>query len=295
MGYKAVLDLLEDMEIKLARMTAQRQGQSSERIQHLWLASQLISALKEKRFGFAVEPWHGVGNSEHKIPLPMEFLLRIQDKNGGFLPTGPAVGAFRELGLARELDLILIPAMVDMAMEYRLFPISVNVSSSAAAVPQFWEILEGLMRQRMDAKEWPRHLIFEIVDDAFGSDDGRNMLFEARSRGARFAVDDFTPADRDLKTTDAICKVVEYLKIDGSLIDSWSKGGFNLQMFVEDIRKMHPNALLVAEWVQSPDQAALLAKRYGILGAQGRLLPRSRGQFSKALAEALDRVDEPTT
>ncbi len=270
--------------------------QTDDYIADVKLAQQMFEALKHSKFSFDSEPWYCTRDVVHWLEdgspvtrLPQELLLRATSHDGKPIPPGPSIAAFVDIGLAKDLDLFLIPKMITHGKENNKFPISINVSSSAATSLEFWQDCFKILKKHLEDGGKKSDIVFEIERAAIESDDGMRAVREVRKSGFRFAMDDFYSDELHPDQIEVISQYIDFIKFTGSAIQGGIEGKYNLNILVEQARVIGPKKLFVAKWVENHEQAVKLYREYNIDAAQGRNLPQDLKEFASNIKEMLDK------
>ena len=281
---------LERMGNTLKKAHQRLELQSDEYKNDVRLAQQMYEALKHGRFTFDSEPWYctrdvvkWLKEGTPIVRLPQELLLRATTHDGQPIPPGPAVAAFVGLGLARDLDLFLVPEMISYGKQQRKFPISINVSSSAATTPEFWQGCFKHLKKHLQAGGNKADIVFEIEREALESPNGLKAVKAVREQGFRFAIDDFYSDELHPSQIETIARYIDFIKFTGAAIQGGIEGKYNLGILVEQARAIGPEKLFVAKWVDNHEQALKLFKEYNIDAAQGRNLPDDLKDFAGSI------------
>lgn len=247
-------------------------------------ALNLFTAIQAGRFAFEAETCFDTASIlEGKTPLlPRELLLRAKDKDGQPIPPFPAIQAFKELGLGRELDMLLVQAMIIFASKKQLFPISINITSSAVPRSEFWDLLLQQLGQIL-GQEANQKVMFEIEANTLSSPRTHEAVLEVKKAGFKFTIDDFDPSDLGDDARANFMEIADAVKFKGSTIQAGLKGNIDLKEIAETTRRMKPDVQLIGKWVESPNDAVKLHESFGISGAQGRNLPNNIEAFRVAI------------
>ena len=285
---------LEHIQATLNSLQRNLADQTPEYKEDVRLAKQLYDALKTNRFTFNREPWfctrdvvRWLAEGTPIARLPQELLLRAKTADGEEIPPGPAVAAFVGLGLAKDLDLFLVPKMLEYGREKGCFPVSVNVSSSAVVSPDFWQQSFTFLREHLKNGGKKTDVVFEVERSALDSEEGLKAIKRVRESGFRFAVDDFYSEDLRPEQIDTIVQHIDFIKFTGEAIQRGIEGKYNLNILVEQARAIGPEKLFVAKWVDNHEQAVRLLKEFKIDAAQGRNLPQNLKIFAADVKKLL--------
>lgn len=285
---------LENIQVTLNSLKKNLADQTDSYKEEVRLAQQLYEALRYGRFSFTREPWFCTRDVVRWMTegtpiarLPQELLLRPTTHEGKEIQPGPAVSAFVGLGLAKELDLFLVPEMLSYARDKGCFPISVNVSSSAVVSEEFWQECFKFLREHLKEGGKKTDVVFEIERSALESDSGLNAIKRVRQAGFRFAIDDFYGDDLLPQQIETIADNIDFIKFTGEAIQRGIEGKYNLGILVEQARAIGPEKLFVAKWVDNHEQAVRLLKEFKIDAAQGRNLPQNLKIFAADIKKLL--------
>ena len=202
---------------------------------------------------------HGVDTRDAGAAFA-ELLIRLPDGTGGVIPPSDFLPAAERYGMMQDIDLWMcahaverIRACVDAGMSKRY---SVNIAASSITSEMFRRRLRDLLSAAPDGIA--DLLCLEVPETAVLSnlDACRTFMAEARTLGARIAIDDFgagSTAFRHFQDLPA-----DYLKIDGSFIG-------NMTNPIEDAcitcflsLAEVANFRTIAEHVEDEDQIAAL-------------------------------------
>ena len=285
---------LEHIQATLNSLKKNLADQTDEYQKDFRRAQQLYKALQQGDFTFTSEPWfctrdvvRWMSEGTPIARLPQELLLRAQTPEGEDIPPGPAFTAFVGLGLAKDLDIFLMPEMISYARQKNNFPISVNVSSSAVVSEEFWKEAFKCLRQHLKDGGKKTDIVFEIERSALESERGLNAIKRVRQAGFRFAIDDFYSDELLNQQIQTIAEHIDFIKFTGEAIQRGIDGKYNLGILVEQAREIGPEKLFVAKWVDNHEQAIRLLQEFKIDAAQGRNLPKELKTFASDIKKAL--------
>ena len=288
------LSPLERIQVTLNSLKKNLADQTDEYKKDVHHAQQLFEALKQGTFTFTSEPWfctrdvvRWMSEGTPIVRLPQELLLRARTHNDEEIPPGPAFTAFVGLGLAKDLDIFLMPEMLSYARQNNSFPISVNVSSSAVVSEDFWKEAFKCMRQHLKNGGKKTDVVFEIERSALESDRGLNAIKHVRQAGFRFAIDDFYSGELMSQQLKTITEHIDFIKFTGEAIQRGMAGKYNLGVLVGQARAIGPEKLFVAKWVDNHEQAVRLFQEFKIDAAQGRNLPQDLKTFARDVKKML--------
>lgn len=275
---------LAKIEEALLRVRNNLEDQVPEYQQNYLRAAQLFVAIKMGRFTFDAEPCFNTeaALNGQNASAPHELLLRARGRDDAPIAPLPAITAFKELGLGKELDIMLIGAMLDYAAAANAYPISVNITSSAVPRSEFWESLMQLIDNHVGA-DGPRKILFEIECNTLFSEDTLEAISEVKKHGFRIVVDDFDPNDLGRAGWDHFALLADSVKLKGLTTQAGLQGKVDLKELVQAARDAKADIELVGKWVETPEEALRLLNDFGITGAQGRHLPQTVGEFTQKL------------
>ena len=171
------------------------------------------------------------------------------------------------------LDQVLVREELLWAHDMDLMPVTINLSMDSIYSEKFWVGLE--LPLKLFGAE---NIIFEILEDPipeFGKDRIEHLR-ELHAEGFRFAMDDYHPCLRDEERMEALGEIVDFVKMDGNLVRKGLSG--KSRALDETIEKLSPYYNLVAEWVESVEEADTLFKK-NVHSVQGRDLPLDEQRF----------------
>jgi diguanylate cyclase (GGDEF)-like protein/PAS domain S-box-containing protein len=199
-----------------------------------------------------------------------ELLLRLRTDHGSLLPPSAFLYVAERFGTIVAIDSWVVRQAVDLiALEARAgrsLTLNVNISAKSIGNPQLVKVID---RALADARIDPACLVFELTETAaIGSiDHAKTFTTELRSRGCRFALDDFGSGFGSFYYLKHL--PFDYFKIDGDFIRGFGANTTD-QLVVEAIvgiaRGMGKKT--VAEFVTDQGMTDRL-RRSGIDYAQG--------------------------
>jgi diguanylate cyclase (GGDEF)-like protein len=238
-------------------------------------AGQIQMALHEDRFELYGQSIEAL--DDDAAPLHVEVLLRMQGEDGE--PVSPAafLPAAERYHLMPAIDRWVVGRAVEFLNEHgRRFGaerglLAINLSGQSLSEPSFRSFLE----ERLAALTVPlERICFEITETAAVSDLKRARAFmtEMKSRGCRFALDDFGSGLSSFGYLRSL--PVDYLKIDGSLVREIVQDPIAASMVaaVQQVARVM-NLKTVAEFVES-DAIRAMVKQMGVSFAQGYAIGR---------------------
>jgi EAL domain-containing protein (putative c-di-GMP-specific phosphodiesterase class I) len=207
--------------------------------------------------------------------LHYEALSRLVRRDGVVVSAGDLIATAERLGLVDRIDRRSLALVVrDLTVNPRL-ALSVNVSA-ATLVNGAW--MEALVDAIRTDRTIAGRLTVEITETAALSEPAvmRRAAETLRDVGCKVAIDDFGVGHTSLKGLRDL--EIDWLKIDGSFVRDIAEDP-DSAMFVRTLVGLadHLGVPTVAEWVEGPDAARVLAD-LGVVGLQGRHagLPRLR-------------------
>lgn len=240
----------------------------------------LLGVIDEGAFCFRLEPWHNVNIGDRTAAPISEMLFHILHPQRDRVNIPWTIASIYEAGCAREFDSIIIALAIQQAEAQQCFPVAINISPVSACDRQFWREVGPVL-----ARHNPKNFIFELIEDDYvPDDDGKAVMTAARRMGYSFALDDMETGDRDESRLESFGDIVDFIKIDGGMVEEWELGLPGLVSFVDHLRKSAGHATFIAEWVTSVAKARHLAD-IGFNAVQGRCLPLSRREFCLRYAQ----------
>ncbi len=195
------------------------------------------------------------------IPIAHESLARPRRDQNAY-PIYPISLHFYEHGAAIEFDLMTSALGLRRAHE---LPVTLNISVASSLSPIFWDE----MNKRLIGHD-PTQIIFEILEHDVAPDADISRLISMKEQGYRFALDDFDTGELHDRRLKVFGEISDLIKIDGSVIRrGLDEKCQSLGTLVDGLRNTNPNAALIAEFVQTGDEAQALFAM-GFAGVQGR-------------------------
>ncbi len=158
-----------------------------ENRQLLELTEQIKTSFKNSSFRLAYQPIVSADTAE---PVCYEALVRMFGDDGKPIPAAAFVPTIEQLGLAGQLDrLVLQMAIRDMEAVPGL-GLAVNISGFSASQPDFSDFVRRLLEHRPDVA---KRLVIEITETAVLVDISatRRLIATLGEMGARVSLDDF--------------------------------------------------------------------------------------------------------
>lgn len=241
-------------------------------------ARALCDAVDSERYGFGLEPFHGLTSSPHEV-LPHEFLLRPSAEDGSHVDLRPGLNVLREMNMIARLDTVVIPRAIEKAFSLgeQGLPVSVNVATESLEDENFRTFLFTYLQNLLTDGHKAGAVVLEMPVCGSTSLRAIRWVKEVKDLGFRIAFDNFGSSTLNL---DALHLVEpQFVKIDGSIILEALSGKAGLGPIVKKVRELSPNSRLLAPWVTSVRDAQRLHAVYGIDAVQGRTLTKDRGYF----------------
>jgi diguanylate cyclase (GGDEF)-like protein len=229
-----------------------------EREQHranMAMGERVQRALREDRLLFAYQPV--IGSRDGEVDY-YECLLRIRREDGSVVAAGQFVPMIEQLGLIRNIDRFVLERAIAEIRASEDICLGFNISGLTAA-HQPW--LDVVIRLLSGAPEIASRVVVEITETAAlrDLDESARFVRTLRDLGCRIAIDDFGAGFTSLRHLQKLA--VEIVKIDGSFVrDLVSRR--DSQLFVRHLLGLAKGLGLktVAEWVETPEDAALLSE-----------------------------------
>lgn len=176
-------------------------------------------------------------------------------------------------GQAARLDRFVITSAIESLAAHSEACISINISGSSFASPDFSDFVESLLA-RFGIN--PARIIFELTENEVITNitTAIAIMTSLKTRGFRFALDDFGSGTSSLNYLKSL--PVDLIKIDGTFINRLQEDPFN-QAVVRAVRALSASLKIpmVAEHVETQAVFDLLAS-IGVEYAQGYLIGEPR-------------------
>lgn len=227
-----------------------------------WATLLLLHALRNDRYRFEEESWFGENG-----PVAKELLLRAWNKKGEAVNHGGVLGAiFTAKSSATGFDRQLFLSALKKTGPDQRMPLSINILPSSLESREFWDLLD-----KHPAAHGPESIILEILEHETQFTVNHDLMERARNAGYTFALDDFSPTENDWKRLQAFAPYLNYIKLDGAFVRRGLKGDIAFKQAVNILRNAHPDCALIAEHVETRDEADRLFAM-GIAAVQGNKL-----------------------
>lgn len=174
---------------------------------------------------------------------------------------------FYHLGAQEKFDALTLQKGLNDAKN---FPVTLNISVKSALSPEFWNNIEGVLKNHN-----PQDIIFEILEHDVALDADISHLETLKELGFKFALDDFSIGESHKNRLAVFTDLIDYIKIDGPLVRAGlgdKNTPFTENDFIkltDNLREVAPHTKLIAEHVNNAKEAASLFW-LGFDGVQGR-------------------------
>jgi EAL domain-containing protein (putative c-di-GMP-specific phosphodiesterase class I) len=237
--------------------------QDRARRDEITLARSLVGALRERRLVLAYQP---IVDASTLRPVEYECLLRIEQADGGLMEATAFIPTAEKLGLVRPIDRRALELAIGTLENCPDVQLSLNVSATSAADPNWLDALLALIDGRTDIA--PR-LTVEITETMAIHDLAEAARFVAtlRDLGCHVGLDDFGAGYTSFRHLRSLA--VDTVKIDGSFVIDLADNP-DSQLFVRTLVDLARNfgVTTVAESVGNAAAAELL-RGYGVERLQG--------------------------
>ena len=185
-------------------------------------STRIKNAMREGTLTIYFQPI--VSTKDHSV-LCHEVLLRLADRPD-CPPIHPAafMSSVQRAGQAARLDRFVITRAAEALANNPEAHLSVNISGSSFATPDFGDFVEGVLAKYSVE---PERMIFELTENEVISNLQKacSLMGSLRARGFRFALDDFGAGASSLSYLRSL--PIDVIKIDGSFIRSLEEAPFN--------------------------------------------------------------------
>jgi diguanylate cyclase (GGDEF)-like protein/PAS domain S-box-containing protein len=247
-------------------------------------AAQIQRALRLNEFELHCQPI--VNLASNKV-TQYELLLRMRTEEGRLLPPSSFLYVAERFGSILEIDSWVVQQAVAMIAEHAKagHQLTLNVNISAKSIGSR-ELIAAIDQALIDSCIDPTSLVFELTESAaIGNiEHAKTFMTELRSRGCRFALDDFGSGFGSFYYLKHL--PFDYFKIDGDFIRGFGASTID-QLVVEAIVGIAKGMgkKTVAEFVTDQEMTDRL-RQSGIDYAQGfhigKPLPVSELSFTPA-------------
>lgn len=226
-----------------------------ENRQFLELAESIKHAFKHNGFRLAYQP---IVDADTGQPVYYEALIRMFDNAGKPISAADFVPAIEQLGLAMELDKLVLDLSIKELEAYPELRLSINVSGMTAAQASWPEHVQAMLGLRDQVAQ---RLVFEITETAAIVDVSETKRFvdQVRKLGGKVALDDFGAGFTSIRHLRSLA--ISIMKIDKDLLQNLA-GNAEQQHLVRVLIELARGLGMttVAEGVESEDIAAWLKR-----------------------------------
>jgi predicted signal transduction protein with EAL and GGDEF domain len=272
-------------EAQTACVAASKDGGGTERMFHLALASEALSAwqiseqLKQAISENTIEAWlQPIVNMETRKPIGFEALARWEISPGNFIPPNQFIPIAEEYGLIEELGNImlrkscrLLSECHKMSVDFKDLYVSVNVASSQLEKSSF---LPSVKRLIENYHIQPHLLQLEITEREAVNPNQEvvPLLHKAHEMGFKIALDDFGTGYNSLSYLNNL--PATSLKIDRSFVVGMDRSSTGVKVITSIIELARTIDLsTITEGVETESQRQQLLAM-GCIYAQGYLFSR---------------------
>ena len=183
-----------------------------ENRQLMELCERIKHAFKNKTFRMAYQPIVAAASS---VPVCYESLVRMFDDDGNPITAALFVPMIEQMGLAGELDTLVLDMVVRDMEAVPTLSVAINVSGFTASQPDWLGYIKRTLESRPDVA---RRMIVEITETAVLVDIGETQRFVdmLRSLGARVSLDDFGAGSTSIRYLRELGLAI--MKIDKDLL-----------------------------------------------------------------------------
>jgi EAL domain-containing protein (putative c-di-GMP-specific phosphodiesterase class I) len=219
-----------------------------ENRQALELGERIKRAFKHDGFKLAFQ---AVVDGQNLMPLFYEVLVRMTSDDGQLVPAAKFVPVIEQLGLAAELDRLVLDLAVRELETYPDLSLAINVSGLTAAQADWPTHVRKVLSPRPDVA---RRLIVEITETAAIVDvsETRRFVEALRELGGRVALDDFGAGFTSIRHLRSLA--LSIMKIDKDLLHDLLNNGEQqhlVRMLIEIARGL--GLKTVAEGVETAE------------------------------------------
>jgi diguanylate cyclase (GGDEF)-like protein len=239
----------------------------TQRRLNIRVTDEIVTALNQRRIGLGFEPV--VDAKARDQVVFYESLVRMQQDNGEFLLGPDIVPIAEKLGLIRLVDHRVLELVIAELVAAANVHLSLNVSPGTTIDPDWWAIMESLLKAHPDVAA---RLIVEITETVAiqDIDDVRGFVSRLKNFGCRIAIDDFGAGYTSFRNLRKLG--VDIVKIDGAFVRNITQSSDDrafVQTLVDLARRL--GIKTVAEWVQDAEAAQMLSE-WGCDYIQGHLI-----------------------
>lgn len=246
----------------------------------------VADAIDNKSFEVFMQP---IFSLKENAFIGAEALLRLQDKDGNYVPPLSFIPEAEANGDIIQISDIMIQKTCDFINQTRLFEKGIKtVNVNLSMIQCMYEgIVDHICKILKDNKINPSLIRFEITESVAASDEVRfeKLLEEMKANGIEYALDDYGTGYSN--TSKILNHSFSEIKFDKSIIDtvSQSTDNENAVRYLFDLTK-EKKMISLAEGVEDKNTVEIL-KRIGCDMIQGFYFarPMSAEDFSKFLEE----------
>lgn len=245
----------------------------TQRRLNIRVTDEIVTALNQRRIGLGFEP---VVNAKARDEVVFyESLVRMRQDNGEFLLGPDIVPIAEKLGLIRLVDHRVLELVIAELAEAPGVQLSLNISPGTTMDPDWWAIMESLLKAHPDVAT---RLIVEITETVAiqDIDDARGFVNRLKKFGCRIAIDDFGAGYTSFRNLRKLG--VDIVKIDGAFVRNITQSSDDrafVQTLIDLARRL--GIKTVAEWVQDAEAAQMLSE-WGCDYIQGHLIGLASSQ-----------------
>jgi diguanylate cyclase (GGDEF)-like protein len=274
---RSVDDAMNRAQEALEAAKSRRQGSYSmwqpnvereaQRRLNIRVTDEIVTALNQRRIGLGFEPVVEA-RAQDKVVF-YESLVRMRQDNGEFLLGPDIVPIAEKLGLIRLVDHRVLELVIAELAEAPGIQLSLNISPGTTMDPDWWAIMESLLKAHPDVAA---RLIVEITETVAiqDIDDVRGFVSRLKNFGCRIAIDDFGAGYTSFRNLRKLG--VDIVKIDGAFVRNITQSSDDrafVQTLIDLARRL--GIKTVAEWVQDAEAAQMLSE-WGCDYIQGHLI-----------------------
>lgn len=280
---RSVDDAMNRAQEALEAAKSRRQGSYSmwqpnvereaQRRLNIRVTDEIVTALNQRRIGLGFEPVVEARAQDNVVFY--ESLVRMRQDNGEFLLGPDIVPIAEKLGLIRLVDHRVLELVIAELVEAPGVQLSLNISPGTTMDPDWWAIMESLLKAHPDVAA---RLIVEITETVAiqDIDDVRGFVNRLKKFGCRIAIDDFGAGYTSFRNLRKLG--VDIVKIDGAFVRNVTHSSDDrafVQTLIDLARRL--GIKTVAEWVQDAEAAQLLSD-WGCDYIQGHLIGLASSQ-----------------
>lgn len=260
-------------------------GMEEESAKLLMLEKELLEAMRSKQFVLFFQPQFNL--RDQKID-GVEALVRWQHPDKGLLMPGQFLPQMQQLGLMRELDLLLLDIAIATLGRWRKMGVQQSIAVNMTPIHFEQPGLKTKLQELLQKYEVPTSLLeLEITENtAMGDMElGRNVITELQQMGIRVSIDDFGTGYSSLAYLRRM--PIDKIKIDRSFITDMAGSDSDMMIVKTMITLAHGlGKRILAEGVEDENQLGLL-KRMSCDAVQGYLIakPLAENDFLELLRQ----------